>query len=733
VTELEGRIHRLVRLAGSDEGFFVLALHSFIEAHVCGDLPRLAGIDHFPDLLWEYGEHLKSRGCPPEDLKTLTRIIKEHVLTNQVRHSFLRLDREEVRAATYNFLGFCALCRIEAPGLADLRRALESWEEKKSPLEQSAELRRVQYELFLAQRDNKKLLAQTEQWAKDKWRLAELDGETMRLATELEREKERADAKAGRVDQLRKELNELTQQKRLLSAQLDTFRDLDLYVQHVRRFSLYTRTRMDYERSVMKLTPEQQQAADAVRPGRDFLIRGGAGTGKTIVLLHALENLRRQRDAELELKTGPRILFLTYTNTLVKYDRYVAEILHTKDADSQIFTADSFFQARLRMLGQGQRVDYALISKLAEKLNTTGFFSAQELAVEIEDFIFGNLVTREEYVDQMIPRKGMRQPLSAGQRETVWSIVERIKSEMEESGLLSKNYSRTKLIEHLLAHPEDARLRDLDFCFVDESQDLSAADLRALKLMTQRGLIMAGDTGQSIYGLTSPYKRAGVDITGRSRVLHTSFRNTVAIQEVTEAYRRLSRLDDDEGGASVAFREGPIPELYTAATRDKLARLLLRKAALFIDTLGYDPENITVLAPARTDLVTIGDMLGHAGYQFANIRDEEFSFKQEKTIRLSTLHSSKGLDFAVVLLYLPALPPRGDYDDKTGDTLVRNLIYVAMTRAMDNLNVFTLEGAHDGQQEEPLQDLVRVFRDYQGRGEERAPAEDLAASAPGAM
>jgi hypothetical protein len=27
--------------------------------------------------------------------------------------------------------------------------------------------------------------------------------------------------------------------------------------------------------------------------------------------------------------------------------------------------------------------------------------------------------------------------------------------------------------------------------------------------------------------------------------------------------------------------------------------------------------------------------------------------------------------------------------------------------------VFTLEGAHEGQQEEPLQDLVRVFREYQ--------------------
>ena len=189
-----------------------------------------------------------------------------------------------------------------------------------------------------------------------------------------------------------------------------------------------------------------------------------------------------------------------------------------------------------------------------------------------------------------------------------------------------------------------------------------------------------------------------------------SFRNTVPIHDVAEAYRAHAGLEDEEAGATVAFREGPIPELYTAPTRKELALLLLRKASLFIDVLDYDPENIAVLAPTKTDLAAVGDILGHAGYQHANVRDDDFSFKQEKTIRLSTLHSSKGLDFPVVLLYLPSLPPRTEYDGKTGETLVRNLIYVAMTRAMDNLNVFTLEGAHDSQEEEPLQDLVQAFR-----------------------
>ena len=710
---LDDRLERLAQVAGTDEGFYVLALHSFIEAYICDELPSIRGIERFADRLRAFADHHAARGSPPESLAAISRIIQEHAITNRVRHSFTRLDREEALAATHNFLQFCALCGITSKALGKLSKLLSLWAEKRPPLTEGEELRRIQADLRAARLDSAKLLAQTEAWTNDKLRLAELEGETLRLSAELSRERSRTDSHAERLDQLHKDLEHLADQKRQLGEQLGAYRDLDLYVDLVSRFSLYTRTRMDYERSVMKLTPEQSEAVEGLRPGFDFLVRGGAGTGKTIVLLHALEKVRRAREAELDLKPGMRILFLTYTNTLVKYDRYVAEILKEKDADDLIITADSFFLGRLRLLGQRQRVDYSIHLKLAEKLNSTGFFSASELALELEELIFGNVVTRREYVEEMLPRKGMRQPLTAGQREAVWRIRDAMAQAMDHDGVLSKNYSRIKLIEFLESHPDDTRLKDLDFAFVDESQDLSAADLKALKLMTRRGLVMAGDTGQSIYGISSPYKRAGVDITGRSRVLHTSFRNTVPIHEITEAYRKLSGLDDDEAGSTVAFREGPPPELYTAPDRQDLMRLLLRKASLFIERLGYDPENVAVLAPTKTDLAAIGDMLGHAGYQHANIRDEDFSFKREKIIRLTSLHSSKGLDFPVVLLFLPALPPRTDYEGKEGERLVRNLIYVAMSRAMDNLNVFTLEGAHDGQGEEPLQDLVTVFRQYQ--------------------
>jgi hypothetical protein len=700
---LEESLARLTRLAGTDGGFFVLALHSFVEAYVGEDFPPIRHIESFPDLLWAYGDHLKANGCPVEGLKTITRIIKEHALTNQVRHTFANLDKEEVLAATHNFLTFCALCRLESKGFSALKANLDVWDQKQSPMETSAELKRMQFELFIAQRDNKKLLGQAEQWAAEKRRQAELEEEGRRLVSALEAERGRAEAGAARVDQLRGQINALSQQKRALSERLEGFKNLEAYVQHVNRFSLYTRTRRDYERSVMKLTGEQQEAVDSIRLGHDYLIKGGAGTGKTIVLLHALGKAKKAMVEELGVLGKKKSVLLTFTNTLVKYDRYLAEVLGAAGSDELIATADSFFLGKLRALSPRYQVDYGLADKLARANNTTGFLTDAELKTEIEDFLFANMTSRDDYVDSRIPRRGLRQPLSAAQRSTVWAIRDTLAAGMESTGTFTKNYSRMKLVL-LLERPEGERLRDLDFAFVDESQDLAPADLKALKLMARRGVIMAGDAGQTIYGVGSPYKTAGIEIAGRTRILRVDFRNTCAILAVAEKYRALAPGEPEEA-ASRAFREGPLPELYTASSREEMSRLLVRKTRLFVDSFGYDPENITILAPAKTDISMLADRLKQEGLSSANIRDEEFSFRTEGTIRLSTLHSSKGLDFPVVLLYLPGLPAAGDYDEKASDTLLRNLLYVAMTRAMDSLNVFVMENPA----EKPLRDLIKVF------------------------
>ncbi len=692
-TVVDIRMDRLSRMLGTDEGFFLLALHSFVESFITDIFPSYRFVE-FPKLVWDFKDFLKAKGrTTPADLQAMVRIQKEHPTANRVRHAMIPLSKEEAVAASYNFLGFCRACGIDHPFLATLRDSLRIWEEKISPIEKNQELAKLKYDLFVAQRENRKLLQQAEAARDAEARGEQLDADLKARTAELARERARAEGKAERVDALRAELNALTQQRKELEAEAAKFHDLDLYVEHLNRFSLYTRTRRDYERSLMRLTAEQQAAVDAITPGHDFLVHGGAGTGKTIVLLHAWGRARR------DLFT-PRTVLLTYTTTLVKYDRYIAELLRASEDLGPIQTADSFFLARLRAVDPGWKVDYTAVETLAKRWNSTGFLSNAELATELEDFLFANMVTRDEYVDEVVPRHGMRQPLSRTQRAQVWEIRDLVVGAMEDMGAFSKNYSRIKLIEEIEGSRgtndvgTPAVPSGIDMAFVDESQDLASVDLKCLKLMCGRGVIMAGHAGQAIYRLGSPYKRAGIDISGRTRILRTDFRTTCPIHDLAEKYRELCAPDmEEETTTTHAFREGPTPEFYRAASRDELLKLLVEKVSLFIDKLGYDPENITVLAPGKAEVAAIQDKLGRRGIKSANIRDDSFSFTAEGLVRVSTLHSSKGLDFPVVLLYLPALPAGAgaEYDEKAADSLARNLIYVAMTRAMDNLNVFVLE------------------------------------------
>jgi superfamily I DNA/RNA helicase len=70
------------------------------------------------------------------------------------------------------------------------------------------------------------------------------------------------------------------------------------------------------------------------------------------------------------------------------------------------------------------------------------------------------------------------------------------------------------------------------------------------------------------------------------------------------------------------------------------------------------------------------------------------------------MHSAKGLDFPVVFLFLPQFHViNNSLDPATSDRMARNLIYVAMTRAMDQLSVFIREGTDNP----ALIDLMACF------------------------
>ena len=267
----------------------------------------------------------------------------------------------------------------------------------------------------------------------------------------------------------------------------------------------------------MRLTPEQHEALEGFTADRDMLITGGAGTGKTLVLLEALARTLKKRPPELDMGHPTKTTLITFTNTLVKYDRYLSALM-TPGLEPDLESSETFFWKKLKIKEPGHKVDYKLLQEWVPEVNNTGVLSDGELWIEIEEFLFGLNVSREEYLDSSVPRQGLKTPLNLKEREQVWAIRDTLAERMTIKGVYSKHFARLRLLDWLSR--ESASLITHESLFVDESQDMSAVELMCLKALSGRSIIMAGDTGQSIYGFISPYRRAGLELSQKQiRVL----------------------------------------------------------------------------------------------------------------------------------------------------------------------------------------------------------------------
>lgn len=682
------KLQRLNRLVGSDPGFYVLALHSFVE-HYIRDVARRSEADRFREVVQDFYHSLRdeARAESHDSLDCLHALARQHRFTNSVRHSFEELDPDEAIAATHLFVVFCRLIGAgNLPEVRELESALHVWHEREREDEPLAS---VQQELDRLRSQNQLLLGQLAAFDQAEQELANLQNRIERYTIELDAARVRTRKKDERVDELRRERATLREERKRLLEQMRGFADLERYIRDLGRLSVYTRTRLDYERTLMRLTPEQEEAAQQLSSESDSLIRGGPGTGKSLVLIEAAR--RDLQVGELEFNqesgSGGRAVLLTFTRTLAKFEHYVAQILGLEHIRESVRTVDAFLLERLRRIDPDCGFAFSYVDDAMVELNTTGFLSDDELATEVESFLFANFVSREEYVDEMLPRVGMRRRLGKSQREAVWTIRDEIVRRMVDDRKYTRNYARLRILEFLRDAPaKDAdRLRDVRTIYLDETQDLTSGDLLTLKSLITGHLVMAADTQQSLYGVSSPFARAGIAITGRTRFLRTNFRNT---RQISSAAARFADGREDQ----FAFRDGPPPELHRSPDPEMILPLLVTKLHLYLDHLEYEPETICLLAPHNAEVVHLRQALDAAGIPSVATSEREFSFSSRGAVRVSTLHSSKGLDFPVVMMYLPFINRREKFDEQTTERLVRNLIYVGITRAMEHLSVFVAPG-----------------------------------------
>lgn len=700
-TDLE-QVNRLKMLNGTDPALFVLAIYSYIEYYCKKELGEENWNNETPffrilkDFRYQKQPTLDYVG-QREVRENISSLIEGHIITNGIRHQFDPLSKEEVTAHVEQLLKFAKTFKLPNYSVLKTLDDKTLWDSRKNPEETAKELRELNQQIEKLTKESANQI--------DIAKYNALSRELKSLQSELEAQESSKSKISKRNDDLRRDNFEKNNRIKELEQLLAEEKKTQQYINNTLRLTNYTRTRSDYEKELLRLTPEQNQIVNMIDFGSDYLIKGSAGTGKSVVIMKLLEKLKETNKGKSD-----NIKFITYTKNLVKYNKYVAKLFNISSDNGMVVSLESFLWSLFSTYAERPGIYNSKdISNAVGRIDFTDCpLSKQNFKYELTKFILPNAITKKEYCEDVIERKGMLAPLKKAVREKVWEYCEMCFEILESRSTLNSDYCYYKYATAI--KEEGFKFKDellVDYLIIDEVQDLNPAKLIICKNLVKKSLIMAGDNDQSIFGLGFNWKSAGINIVGKSKILHTNFRNTNEINEIAEKYR-ASIVDNDFENRPLTFRVGPKPEIHQLDSANDFGSEVFKYAEMCINQLGYSPENICIIInnPSLDIKTSLQNRFREElDVDLKSIDEEDFSFEEEGVIRYTSTRTSKGLDFPVVLYVLNSTLSSFDgFDDQNKSKCNRNAIYTALTRSMDMLHIFV-----DKNTEEPeIRDLIDI-------------------------
>lgn len=453
----------------------------------------------------------------------------------------------------------------------------------------------------------------------------------------------------------------------------------------------------------MNLSVEQNRIVKQVSTGHS-LIKGVAGSGKTTVALFKLIQMQHSHPND-------HFLILTYNKTLVRYMEHLCaqHDLHVDTTHSKICTIDSIILRLYHMVhtrhdiaSDSQKRFYMLqtIQKVQSKYPDLSILQQDKIAFLLEeiDWIKSCLyLSRDEYLQ--VDRLGrgtsnelrLRLAKNSDERNAIFDVFCTYEKALECNQLTDFKSMALYVLQDLqkgTLHPDD-----YDYIIVDESQDLSRAQLEIIRYMygdpADHTILFITDVAQSIYVQSwlskHSFKSIGFDMSGRSNILSKNYRTTRQIAEA--AYALL--VHDDSLTKNSDFvqpvsleRNGPKPRYHSFVSEEEEFDFLTKEIKKCSEQ--YALRDIVVVARNNSYLQTARNYLISHGVDAAVFqKKQEKNLFQTDSVKLFTMHSIKGLEAPIVFLIglnqdiLPARPDLLDED--------RKLLYVGMTRAKECL------------------------------------------------
>lgn len=434
-----------------------------------------------------------------------------------------------------------------------------------------------------------------------------------------------------------------------------------------------------------ELTKEQQEIIDY--KGDELLVRGIAGSGKTLVML---------RKARLTAEKYPKdkVAVFSYGRPLTRASKILLDQLVLENLEISTFHSWAMKVYRgltgKKQLYMAERSKRDFLGAALEKMwGMDHRFIHEEkyrnfLKEEISWMKGMGIETLEEYLDANRRGRGNEVRVTKNDREIIFKIFKMYNKEKD--FFLDYDDLGLEIWKRMDDIPEEFKYEHV---FVDEAQDLHKIQLIVLRSIAKKTFFLSADKGQKIYKTSFSWKDIGLDITGgRTKILRRSFRSTKEIVQLAVSLQMNDSVTEDEEYTAPVIPEssGPVPDVFKLGSKDEQDMAVIQ-AIKSISKKGQD-KTIGLLTRGKRATSSWKRKLSKQGIN-AELISEEGSNPFNPGVKISTFHSAKGLEFDVVII--PDLSDNFTEEQLENKNFMdheRRLLYVSITRAKSYLQIY---------------------------------------------
>ncbi|XHF35548.1 AAA family ATPase [Pseudomonas chlororaphis] len=428
-------------------------------------------------------------------------------------------------------------------------------------------------------------------------------------------------------------------------------------------------------------SPEQRALVSQNRLGVE-VICGAAGSGKTTTALLRLKSLSHMFNGRLVRQEEDRpikILILTFNRTLAGY---VSELASQQpdpkfkiDLEVETFSRWSIKKLGYQ-LGDQKKAEGVLYAFATQIKNLSPQYVVNEC-----NYILGRFEPERlsSYLDADRTGRGQMPRVPKATRQQILDeVIEPYHAWLRENNIIDWNQLAVFMAR-------DISPIGYDIVIVDESQDFSAIQLRAIKhhLADDHTVTFVIDTVQRVYARGWTWAEAGYEVrSDRITSLRNNHRNTQQIAAFAAGILTGVAVDG----------EGAMPNLHAATESGPLPLVLKGKYQRQVDwAVDYIKRNIDLKVESVAFLKPLGGgwfdiiraSLDSASISYVNITREREWPRGQENVATCSFHSAKGLEFDYVfILGFNQRNTEFSEEDKDDQLLVlRRLLAIAIARA----------------------------------------------------